>query len=327
MKIFHTYENCPREFKRAAVALGNFDGVHLGHQAVVARAKEIAANLGVPSAVLTFAPHPRRFFRPDDNFFELTPGIRKERPISELGVDALFFIEFDKNLASMAAKTFVNDVLVDGLGISHVISGYDFVFGNGRQGNLALLESLGTQNSFGASVVEAVSPHTGSKSPISSTAIRNHIRAGRVGQAANLLGRPWEIEGIVVTGDQRGREIGFPTANIDPGDYLRPALGVYACWVSDASDQNPDWCQGVVNIGKRPTFAGEDVTIEAHLFDVDRDLYGKNMRLVLAHYIRPEIKFESMDAIRSQIQKDSRGARAILQGKAPGNISSIGDDL
>jgi len=325
MQILTSYNDVPDALTGTAVALGNFDGVHIGHQAVIGAAKEIADKAGTPAAVLSFAPHPRRVFRPDDAYFELTPGASKARPIAELGVGALFSIPFDAHLAGMPARDFVETLLVGGLQVSHIIAGYDFVFGKGRQGNLALLEKMGNKHGFGTTVVEAVHPEDPALPPVSSTAIRNHLRAGRIAAAARLLGRPWEIEGTVMTGDQRGRQIGFPTANVDPGDYVNPALGVYACWVAESEGAGTEWRKGVVNIGRRPTFNGEGVTVEAHLFDFEGDLYGKLMRVVLAGYIRPEMKFDGIDAIRAQIEKDGAAARTILDRTAPGDIDPAGD--
>ncbi len=326
MRIFNSYKQVPPDLQGGVVALGNFDGVHLGHREVISEAKEVAKGLNVPASVLTFSPHPRRFFRPDDNYFELTPGEGKIRFIEDLGVDALFSIKFDEKLAGMAAPEFVAKILAGGLKTKYVVAGYDFVFGKGRQGNLALLKSSGQEFGFGVSVVEAVSPNNKSLPAISSTAIRNHLRAGRLFLAYQLLGRPWEIEGEVVKGDQRGREIGFPTANVNPGEYLNPALGVYACWVKVAEERRLEWLPGVVNVGKRPTFQGNSVTVEVHLFDFDKDLYGKTLRVILAKFIRPEIKFDGFDAIRAQIQKDSHMARSTLLETTPGSVIKIGEE-
>ena len=326
MRIFDSYKQVPSDLQGGVVALGNFDGVHLGHREVISEAKRVAKGLNVPASVLTFTPHPRRFFRPDDNYFELTPGEGKIRSIEDLGVDALFSIKFDEKLAGMDGPEFVAKILAEGLRTKYVVAGYDFVFGKGRQGNLALLKSSGQEFGFGVSVVEAVSPDNKSLPAISSTAIRNHLRAGRLLSACQLLGRPWEIEGEVVKGDQRGREIGFPTANVNPGEYLNPALGVYACWVRVVRENGLDWLPGVVNVGKRPTFRGNSVTVEVHLFDFEEDLYGKTLRVILAKFIRPEIKFDGFDAIRAQIDKDSRVARSILLETTPGSVSKSGEE-
>jgi len=321
MRVFTSYSDVPVEFTGAALALGNFDGVHIGHQHVIGKAKQIADKNKVPAVVMSFSPHPRRFFRPDDPCFELSPGIFKARPIRELGVDALFSIPFDSHLASMAAGTFIEKILVSQLKISHVIAGYDFVFGKGRQGNLALLKKMGKKYGFKTSIVDAVHPKDKDLPPISSTLIRKYLRAGRVQDASRLLGRPWEIEGEVVTGEQRGRQIGFPTANVALGNFLNPAFGVYACWISMSDGVEPEWRKGVVNIGRRPTFDGKGVTVEAHLFDFDANLYGKILRVVPAKFLRPELPFKSIDEIRTQIKKDCSKALSVLDACKPGHIN------
>lgn len=320
MLIHNSHKDVPANLRGAVIALGNFDGVHLGHRAVIGKTLGIAAETGAPSAVLTFDPHPRRYFRPDDPFFELTPGEAKARPLSGLGLDGLFILKFDADIATLSAEDFVETVLVGGLGISHVVVGYDFLFGKGRLGDAALLQRLGAESGFGVTVLEAVHPDENNELPYSSTTIRDHLRSGRIAEAAAMLGYPWEIEGVVMTGDQRGRQIGFPTANVDPGTYLNPALGVYACWVALSADETPNWRKAVVNIGRRPTFNGEGVTVEAHLFDFDGDLYGQKVRVVLAGQIRPEMKFDGFEAIRAQIALDCDAARVILDRTAPGGI-------
>ncbi|MBB44136.1 MAG: riboflavin biosynthesis protein RibF [Rhodospirillaceae bacterium] len=316
MRVFTSYSDVPVDLIGSALALGNFDGVHVGHQAVIGTAKQIADKEKVPSVVMSFSPHPRRYFRPDDPCFELTPGVFKARPIAQLGIDALFSIPFDSHLAGMAAENFIEQVLVSELRISHVVAGYDFVFGKGRQGNLALLEKMGKKYGFGTSIVDAVHPKNKDLPPISSTLIRKYLRAGRVKDASRLLGRNWEIEGEVVAGEQRGGKIGFPTANISLGNFLHPAFGVYACWVAVCDGEKSELRKGVVNIGRRPTFDGEGVTVEAHLFDFDANLYGKVLRVILASFIRPEVTFDGIDEIRTQITKDCSEALSILNANS-----------
>lgn len=311
MKIIKQLETLSDSQHGAAVALGNFDGVHLGHQAVIGEACRIAKAAGVPSAVMTFAPHPRRFFDPRGKLFELTPAHAKSRHLAALGVDLLFLMPFDAALAAMPAEQFVSDVLVAGAGISHVITGYDFVFGQGRKGNVDLLKRMGKDNGFDVTIVSAIKGEEGI--PYSSTVIRDHLRQGRPGEAAKLLGRHWEIEGEVQTGHQRGRQIGFPTANVDPGDYVMPALGVYAVRAGIVDGVNTDWHDGVVNVGRRPTFDGEGITVETHLFDFEGDLYGRVLRVAFIEALRPEMKFDGIEAIRAQIEKDCAAARIVLE--------------
>jgi len=318
MQLVRTYTEVPESARSAVVALGNFDGVHLGHQAVIGEARRLAGQSGAPSGVMTFAPHPRRFFRPDDPLFELTPAHAKRRRIEALGIDILYLMAFDAEFAAISAEDFAGRVLADGLGARHLVVGYDFVFGRGRAGNVELLRSLGKKHGFGVKVIDAVAGPDGAV--YSSTVIREHLRAGRVREAAALLGRAWEIEGEVMTGDRRGRQIGFPTANVAPGDHVIPSLGVYAVWAGITSDGATDWRPAVANIGRRPTFQGEGVTVEAHLFDFDGDLYGRTLRVALVEFLRPEMKFDGIEAIRAQIEADGKRARAVLGGLARGDL-------
>jgi riboflavin kinase/FMN adenylyltransferase len=318
MQLVRTYTDVPETARGAVVALGNFDGVHLGHQAVIGEARRLAGQLGASSGVMTFAPHPRRFFKPDDPRFELTPAHAKRRSVEGLGIDVFYLMEFNAEFAAISAEDFVQLVLVDGLGARHLVVGYDFVFGRGRAGNVEQLQGLGERFGFGVTVIDPVAGPDGAA--YSSTVIREHLRAGRVRDAAALLGHAWEIEGEVMTGDQRGRQIGFPTANIDPGDHMMPLLGVYAVWAGITSGDATDWHPAVANIGRRPTFQGDGIKVEAHLFDFDGDLYGKVLRVALIEFLRPEITFDGIEAIRAQIGKDSARARATLDALPPDDL-------
>lgn len=319
MQIIKQLETISEDQRGAAIALGNFDGCHLGHQAVIGEALAKAKAVGVPSGVMTFDPHPRRFFDPQGKLFELTPAHAKSRHLAAFGIDLLYLMHFDATLAAMPAEKFVSDILVASAGVSHVITGYDFVFGQGRKGDVALLKQMGDANGFGVTIVSAIKGKKGV--PYSSTVIRDHLRQGRPGEAAKLLGRYWEIEGEVQTGDQRGRQIGFPTANVDPGDYVMPALGVYAVRVGIVDGEDTDWRDGVVNVGRRPTFDGEGITVEAHLFDFDGDLYGKILRVAFIETLRPELKFDGIEAIRAQIEKDCAAARIVLEACSGDNVT------
>jgi len=294
----------------AAIAIGNFDGVHQGHRAVIAAAGRVAAAAGSPHAVLTFEPHPRHLFHPEEPPFRLTPFRGKARLIAGLGVDLLLALRFDKRFAAQSAEAFARDLLVGALGAHHVVVGEDFVFGQGRRGTAAQLEALGQAQGFGVTIVGAVAAANGGR--CSSTSIREHLRAGRPGEAAALLGRSWEIEGRVRRGEARGRLIGFPTANLALGDYLRPAAGVYAIRAALAEDGRTVWHDGVANLGLRPTFGGQDLRLEAHLFDFAGNLYGKHLRVALVEHLRPERKFPGIDALKTQIAADAEAARAIL---------------
>jgi riboflavin kinase/FMN adenylyltransferase len=301
------------------VALGNFDGVHLGHQVVIRQAAEIAHSRNAPLAVLTFEPHPRSFFRPQDPTFRLTPFRIKTRHLQALGVDFLFELTFDAEMVARSAETFVTEILVEGFHIAHVVVGYDFCFGKGRAGNAALLTEFGGRHGFGVTSVAAATDGTGPA--YSSTLVREQLQAGDPKSAAVTLGRPWEIEGRVEHGDARGRQLGFPTANVALGDFMEPKLGVYAVMACDDSDDTPNWISGVANVGRRPTVGGTRVQLEVHLFDFAADLYGKHLRVALMDFIRPEMKFNGLDALKAQIAADSLEARRLLttyEGPQPG---------
>lgn len=311
MHIFRDTAGLPDSVRGGTVTIGNFDGVHRGHQAVIGEAARVAARIGGPMAVITFEPHPRRFFRPDEPAFQLTPMRSKMRWLQALGVEALRLVHFDKEISRLSAEAFVDRLLVEGLAARHVVVGYDFVFGQGRRGDVDMLRGLADAGKFGFSAVDPVKADGG---PVySSTNIRAALVAGEPADAAALLGRCWEIEGKVQTGDRRGRQIGFPTANLPIADYVEPALGVYAVWAGLESDDRTIWHKGIVNIGRRPTFDGEGVVIEAHIFDFAEDIYDRQLRVALAGFIRPERKFAGIDEIRAQIALDCTAARSLLE--------------
>ncbi len=309
MHVFRHFENLPSEVRGASVAVGNFDGVHLGHRAVIGEAGRIARDQGIPWAVLSFEPHPRSLFTPDQEPFRLTPFRIKALHIEELGVDNLIVLHFDHEFASLSADDFVTQVLVKGLGARHVVSGYDFVFGHNRAGNCELLLHKGEDEGFDFTCVSAVDD---GETVYSSTRVRECLTSGDPRGAAELLGRPFEIEGRVEHGDKRGRTIGFATANLHLGEYLRPALGVYAIRAGIHEAGQTKWLDGVANFGNRPTFDKKDAIFEAHLFDYDGDLYGRHLRIALVEYLREEKKFDGLDDLKAQIAIDSEIARRIL---------------
>lgn len=311
MRLFRTYQGLPAKLRGSAVAVGNFDGVHLGHQAVIGEAGRIAHASALPWAVLTFEPHPRSLFAPEGGSFRLTPFPVKTRLIEALGPDLVVVIPFDADFARISARSFVEDVLVNGLGASHVICGHDFAFGQGRKGTPELLLWLGDEFGFGFTCVQEV--RDGAGEGYSSTRIRDYLRRGEPAVAARLLGRAFEVEGDVVEGDKRGRTIGFPTANIRLGDYIHPAHGVYSVRVGIVDKGAPTWFDGIANLGRRPTFAGGEVLLETHIFDFAGDLYGRRIRVALAEYIRPEKKFDAVEALRAQIADDVARARQSLR--------------
>jgi riboflavin kinase / FMN adenylyltransferase len=310
MRIFR-HDRVAAADRGAVVALGNFDGLHLGHQRVIGEAGAIARRLAAPHAVLTFEPHPRSVFRPQDPPFRLTPFRVKSRRIEALGVDLLFTLHFDRAFSQRSAEEFINGVLVGGLGVRHVVIGYDFVFGHQRGGNPALLAERGAALGFGVDIVAPVAGGDGTV--YSATRIREHLLAGRPREAAALLGRFWEIDGRVERGDQRGRTIGFPTANIFLQDYLRPAAGVYAVRAGLDEGGRTRWFDAVANFGNRPTFGGVDLRLEVNLFDFAGDLYGRHLRVALIEHLRPEMKFSGIDALKAQIAADAARARELLK--------------
>jgi riboflavin kinase/FMN adenylyltransferase len=302
---FERWQDTPDQWKGGAVALGNFDGVHRGHQALLDRTAEHAKVLNAPVVALTFEPHPRGFFVPDTGPFRLTLPPAKLRLLEQYGVQAALAQRFDQAFADLSPGAFVDDVLLKGLGVRHVVCGYDFTFGARRGGNVEMLRRKGKEKGFGVTILDPVT-HEGEI--YSSTRIREALRAGWVSEAAELLGHHWEIEGEVELGDQRGRTIGFPTANVALGEHLRPRFGVYA--VRALVDR--EWRDAVANLGRRPTFGKLKENFEIHLFDFSGDLYGKVLRVALIEFIRPEMKFGGLDQLKAQIAADSEAARRLL---------------
>ena len=294
------------------VALGNFDGVHLGHQSVITQAGLLASAMGAAFCVMTFEPHPRLVFQPDLPPFRLTPFRVKTRLIEEMGADICLMQHFDRAFAAQSAEAFVEDLLVGHLGVKGVVVGHDYVFGKGRQGNPEYLRAKGAQ--FGFQVVEVAAVAAPDGEVYSSTAVRNHLIGGRPTEAAKLLGRTWEVDGRVEHGDARGRTIGFPTANMNLADYQRPAFGVYAVRAAIEDGGPAHWLPGVANFGRRPTFGKTEDLLEVHLLDFSGDLYGRHMRVQLVDFIRPERKFAGIDELKAQIASDAECARGKLEG-------------
>jgi riboflavin kinase/FMN adenylyltransferase len=311
MKIFRHYRDVPDACKGAVVALGNFDGVHLGHQALIGEARRLAHEQGAPLGVLAFEPHPQEFFRPSPESFRLTPFRAKARLIAGLGAEFLYALTFDSEMAAKSADEFISDVLIGGLGVKSIVVGEDFQFGRGRAGNAAILNRAGVQNGFGVTVFKPVAAHDHDK--ISSTEIREALKRGRPDTAARLLGHHWSVEARVEHGDKRGRSIGFPTANMKLVDCLQPAFGIYAVRAKILDDDRiVSQHDGVASFGIRPMFAVDTPLLETYLFDFDDDLYGKHMAVELVAYLRPEAKLEGLEALKAQIAKDSEDARNAL---------------
>ncbi|MDE2581210.1 MAG: bifunctional riboflavin kinase/FAD synthetase [Rhodospirillales bacterium] len=306
MHIFHDWRDLPAAAHGATVALGNFDGVHLGHAALIRAAH--AARPDAPLAVLTFEPHPREVFRPDDPPFRLTLPAERADLLAALGVDLLYELPFTPAFSMMSAEAFVAEVLHAGLGARHLVSGQDFAFGHRRGGDTAFLTAQAERLGMGVTLVPLMADSEG---PLSSTRIRRALQDGYPERAAVELGRDWAIRGVVMHGDARGRTIGFPTANIALGRHLEPARGVYAVTVRLADGRTYD---GAANIGRRPTVnAGTESRLEVNLFDFAGDLYGAGLAVALRAYLRPEVKFSGLDALRAQIAADVAEARRVLR--------------
>jgi riboflavin kinase/FMN adenylyltransferase len=307
IRVVRDWRNLPDHERGASVALGNFDGVHLGHQRVIAAAGEAARQAGAPLGVVSFEPHPRLFFQPDaEPFRVMTPG-QQSRALAALGVDLFYELPFGAEMAGMSDSAFVEDVLVAGLGVRWVAVGFDVTYGKGRTGGPAELKAAGERLGFGVSVVERVDDAGGEK--LSSSAVRDALHAGEPEQAAAILGRPFAIEGQVVHGDKRGREIGVPTANVRLGDYVRPKYGIYAVRVRLPDGRMFD---GVANLGVRPMFQSPEPLLEAWLFGFDGDLYGQVIETELVAFLRPEMDFDSLEGLKVQIDQDAAAARTVL---------------
>ena len=300
----------PAHLRGAYVALGNFDGFHLGHQAVAGRAISRAHAEGRPAIVATFDPHPVRHFRPDTPPFRLTTLDQRERLFAEAGADAMLVLRFDAEMAALPARRFVEERLVGLLGVGGVVTGEDFTFGKGRDGDVEVMRALGGEHGF---AVETVGPVEAEGGIVSSSRIRDLLRAGDPQAAARLLTRPFAIEGVVQPGDQVGRTIGYPTANLPLGNYLRPAYGIYAVRATLADGRV---LPGAANIGIRPSFDPPKELLETYLFDFAEDLYGQPMEVALHAYLRAEAKFDDLDALVRQMDADCARARELLAADA-----------
>lgn len=306
-EIIRNWRALPEGLRGAAVAIGAFDGVHRGHQAVIAQARDAADQLGAPLGVVSFDPHPRRWFQPEAAPFRLMTAGQMARAMNPLGVDRLHLLPFDAEMAAMSDAVFAERVLAQGLGVRHAAVGFDFTYGKGRSGSPEGLRRQGEALGFTVSVVDRVDDPNGLK--LSSSAVREALKAGDMARAAAILGRPFAIEGEVVHGDKRGRTIGVPTANVPMGDYMRPAYGVYATRTRLADGRMID---GVANLGLRPMYALDDPLLEVWLFDFLGDLYGQTIETELVAFLRGEMKFDGLEALKAQIDADARAARDAL---------------
>ncbi len=300
-------EKMPAALRGAVIALGNFDGFHRGHQAVAGEAIRWAHEEGRPSIIATFDPHPVRFFKPEVPPFRLTTLEQRQELYLAAGATAMLVFHFDAELAGTSAEDFISEILVQRLGAHGVVTGGDFTFGKGAKGNVELLDKVGGGLGLQARVVEPVGD---GGDVVSSSRIREALRQGDPQTAAHLLTRPFAIRGIVEHGDKRGREIGFPTANLGLENYLRPKYGIYA--VTGRILATGQVLKGAANIGVRPHFDPPKELLEPYFFDFSGDLYGQEVEVAFHHFLRPEARFESLDALTAQMEKDCAEAKALL---------------
>lgn len=306
MRVLRGREPVPRHLTGSVLAIGNFDGVHLGHQAVLKREQGLARQLGAPFGAMLFEPHPRQFFQPDKPFFRLTPLERKLELLSELGLDLAVVVDFNAGFAGMSARAFVEQVLVGWLGVRHVVVGYDFYFGRGREGSPGLLRDLGAELGFGITVVE---PAEEGGIKHSSSRVRDLLREGDAAGAARVLGRPWQVSGVVIGGAHIGTGLGYPTANIALDPALELKHGIYAARVH--TDGGPPF-GGAAYLGTRPTFDNGRPLLEVFLLDFHGDLYGRTIRIDLIARIRDDHAFTTIEALKSQIAEDVAAIRKLL---------------
>lgn len=311
MRRHHAYRDLDAGDRGAAAAIGNFDGVHLGHQSVLALARAAAAETGAPFGVVTFEPHPRTYFAPDGPPFRLMDATARAHRFEWLGVEQVYELPFGAALAGLSPAAFVAEVLVAGLGLRHLVAGADFRFGKGRAGDVALLQRLGPGMGFGVTVAPLVSDAQGD---YSSSAIRRALSEGRPEEAARMLGHWHRIEGRVQQGDRRGRELGFPTANLGLGALHRPRFGVYATLVDVLDGPHAGRYCGAASLGERPTFGVNAPNLEVHLLDFAGDLYGAALSVALVAFQRPETRFDSVEALVAQMVSDVAETRARLAG-------------
>lgn len=306
MELIRGHHNLKPRHRGCALTIGNFDGIHLGHQAVIEQVRRRAGEHGIPSCVVTFEPHPREFFDPARAPARLSRLRDKLEGLAALGVDRMLLLRFDARLAGLEPQAFIDELLVAGLGARHIVVGDDFRFGRGRRGDHAWLTESGSASGFS---VEAAQTCMLDGERVSSTRVREALAAGEMDVAARLLGGPYTIRGRVIQGEMLGRQLGYPTANIALDRYRLPLTGVFAVVAWDASGRR---LPGVANLGWRPTVGGTRPLLEVHAFDFDGNLYGTHLRVQLLARLRPEERFESLAAMTECMHVDARRARELL---------------
>ena len=305
MRVHHHWQGLGTDARGDSVAMGNFDGVHLGHRSVI----DLARRADAPLGIVTFEPHPRQVFAPDAPPFRLMNAEARANRLAKLGVEQLYQLPFDRTLASLTPEEFARDVLADGLGVSHVVVGADFCFGKGRAGTAADLTALGQSHGFHVTIAPLLSV---GGTEVSSTAIRQALTDGRPRDAAAMLGHWHRIEGEVIHGEKRGRELGYPTANMSVDGLHLPRHGVYAVRVDILTGPQAGAHIGAASLGVRPMFGENRPNLETFLFDFNGDLYGQHLSIAFVDFLRPELKFDSLDALITQMEADCTKARAIL---------------
>lgn len=306
MDIVTHWKDMDPALRGASVAMGNFDGIHRGHQAVIG----LARRLDQPLGIVTFEPHPREFFAPDAPPFRLMSAESRANRLARMGVERVYQLPFNAELSGLAPETFAQQVLADGLGVTHVVVGADFCFGRGRKGTAAMLADFGARFGFDVTIAPLVSGDAGA---FSSTAIRQALSEGRVSDAADMLGHRHRIDGEVLHGDKRGRDLGYPTANLSLARLHLPRFGVYAVKVQVLSGPHRGVHDGVASLGVRPMFGTNTPNFEVHIFDFSGDLYGTHLSVALVEFLRGEARFDSLAALVAQMDQDSARARAILK--------------
>lgn len=312
MRIVRDYQFASPEDRGASAAIGNFDGVHLGHQYVIDIARSEGAKIGAPPGVMTFEPHPREYFAPKAPPFRLMGSEARAHRLEKLGVEHLYELSFNDTLSALTPREFAQDVIVDGLGLAHVVVGADFCFGKGRAGQAADLVTLGQELGFGVTVAPLMHDDG---NEVSSTAIRQALTDGRPQDAARMLGHLHRIEGEVIRGDQRGRDLGYPTANMSIAGLHPPKFGVYVVEVDILTGPHQGTYGGAASMGTRPMFGENLPNIESFIFDFKGDIYGEHLSVALIEYLRPETVFDSLDALIAQMDADCARARAILAAR------------
>jgi len=314
MRIFRYQSPVPKEIQNAAIAIGNFDGVHIGHASLIKEAGKIAANKNIPFSILTFEPHPKSIFLQKSKPFRITPFRTKVQELKKLGLHTLIIKQFNNQFSNCTAENFVKKILVEELNANHIIAGSDFVFGHNRAGGCDLLFKMGAELGFSFTPINPI--ESIEKKVYSSTNIRKYLELGALHKVKMNLGRYYSIQGRIAHGDKLGRKLGFPTANIFLGDHIRPKYGVYAVHLCFIDDSKKGSVNGVANIGIRPTIGGNNELLEVFIFNFKENIYGQRVKVDLIEYLRPEIKFNNLELMVAEMKRDIKRAKNLLKTKS-----------